>query len=579
MAEKRNTGAASSLGLLILSIGIVGALNFIFTFLNVGRWDVTDNRLWSLSDGSRDLVADLDDRMEIRAYFTENLPPPFNATEQYVRDILSEYEAASGGNVVVRFISPEEDEDREAAEADGIQAVPHQKIENDAVSVVEGYRGLAIEYLGETKTIPVIQDQSGLEYTITMAIKEMVGDRRPIGVVTGHDGPSLEEGLSGLRDSLPTYELRGVSASEEIDRELAALLVVAPATPFSEVELQRINQFVMHGGSLGVFGGSTKLNIEGPDPSTEAIDSGINQLLTTYGATVQSDVVLDWQCSRAPMRGPMGLQVAVPYPAVPIATFTDEQMEHPALFRIPTAVLPFTSSLTLTSAPEGVNVDVLARSSDNSWRDTGGSVSLRPRHPREWRMTGDAGPFPLMVGIEGSLPSAFAASTSGEAPAVEAPAQSEDEVRVLVAGTAAFMRDEFLPQGQQGPRQLSGGLAFALNAIDWLAAESDLIAIRAKNIEDPALEIPAAVTQAQDAAFEAEEQAREAAEGGDLNAAQESVDERDEALEERKAALEAWDSKKSAYRWLNTLGIPFIFALFGVIRWRQRNAKRRNLKL
>lgn len=580
MSKQRSSAAASSLGFLALAVGIVVVLNFLLTFLNVGRIDVTQNRLWSLSDGSRDLVANLDDRMEITAYFTENLPPPFNSTKQYVRDLLNEYEAASGGKLRVRFIDPEDDEEREQAQEDGIQPVAHQVIENDAVSVREGYRGLVIKYLGEKKTIPVIQDPTGLEYQITMAIKELVGDRRPIGVVTGHEGPTLEEGLTGLRDSLPTYEMRGVNVSEEIDRELAALLIIAPETSFSETELRHIDQFVMRGGSLGVFGGGTKLNIQGPEPSVEAIDTGLNTLLGPYGVNIQSDVVLDWQCSRAPMRGPMGLQVAVPYPPVPVVTFTDEQMEHPALFRIPTAVLPFPSSLTLTAAPEGVSVEVLARSSENSWRDTSPSVTLRPRHPREWQMTGDTGPFPLMVAIEGKVPSAFPsnASTSDGAP-IEAPAQATDDVRILVAGTASFMRDEFLPPGQEGPRQLSGGLALALNAIDWLAAESDLIAIRAKNIEDPALEVPAAVQEAERAALEAEGEAVEAAEQGDVATAQEAVEEREAALEERKRALAAWETKKAAYRWLNTLGIPLAFALFGFLRWRRRNAKRKSLTI
>ena len=182
--QKRPNLAASSVSILVLVAGALIALNVIAGYTNVGRIDLTANRLWSLSDGSRDLVSDLGDRMEITAYFTENLPPPFNSTEQYVRDILDEYSAASGGKVVVRFVNPDEDEEREAAEADGIQRVAHQKIENDAVSVVEGYRGLVIRYLGETKTIPVIQDPTGLEYTITMAIKELVGEKTTVGILS-----------------------------------------------------------------------------------------------------------------------------------------------------------------------------------------------------------------------------------------------------------------------------------------------------------------------------------------------------------------------------------------------------------
>src|SRR6185436_2152796 len=101
--------------------------------------------------------------MTVTAYFTADLPPPFNATERYVRDILDEYTAASKGKVHVKFVNPDNDETRAAADADGVQKVAHQKIENDAVQVVEGYRGIVFKYLGERKAIPVVQGTDGLE--------------------------------------------------------------------------------------------------------------------------------------------------------------------------------------------------------------------------------------------------------------------------------------------------------------------------------------------------------------------------------------------------------------------------------
>ena len=112
---------------------------------------------------------------------------------------------------------------------------------------------------------------------------------------------------------------------------------------------------------------------------------------------------------------------------------------------------------------------------------------------------------------------------------------------------------------------MNAALALALNAIDWLAADSDLIAIRAKTVEEPALDIPDSVLVAEDTVLAA-------AEEGDEAGVQ-------EALQKRKAAIESWEGKKRAYRWLNTLGIPFLVALFGLLRWRQRSNKKKTLKL
>ena len=182
-------------------------------------------------------------------------------------------------------------------------------------------------------------------------------------------------------------------------------------------------------------------------------------------------------------------------------------------------------------------------------------------------MTGDAGPFDLMVAVEGKLPSAFAAPVTEEGPSgVQAPPVAEHDVRVLVSGTSTFLEDSFMPpRPPQGDVQMNAALALALNAVDWLAADSDLIAIRAKTIEEPALDIPDSVLAAEDTALTAAEQGDEAGV--------------ESALEERKAAIESWDAKKRAYRWLNTLGIPFLVALFGLFRWRQRANKKKTLKL
>lgn len=575
MADRKTKAGAESIGFLAILFGICIAVNVVGWFGIAGRLDLTEKRLFSLSQGTERLVQNLDDNMEIVAYFSSDLPPPFNATEVDVRNMLKEYEAASNGRIHVRFVNPDDDDSKEEAERDGVQKVAHQKIENDSASVVEGYRGIVFRYLGENKVIPVVEDTSGLEYRITTLIKEMVGERRPIGVLSGHEGPSPTKGLTGLREALTTYEIREVSATEEIPRDLRALLVVEPQTGLTDTELRRINQYVMNGGSLGIFGGGVKLTLEGMEPSASPANSNVNRLLQSWGLNIRDNIIADQQCGRAPMRTAFGLSVFVPYPPVPIVSFDETQSEHPVLFRIDSAVMPFTSSINVNT---GANLGrqskrtILARSSEIAWPLTGETIGLQPRHPREWAPTQEPRRHVLMVALEGRLPSAYAAaamSTGDDEPEsnITAPDRATKNTRVLVSGTAAFMRDEFLPPPPQGggPRDLNAALALALNAVDWLAQDSDLIAIRAKNIEDPAINVPADVQVA-------EREARDAAQ-------QENAEGVREALEQRKDALEAWDAKKNLYRWGNTVLIPLAFAAFGIVRWQLRRKKKASLKL
>jgi gliding-associated putative ABC transporter substrate-binding component GldG len=570
MSSKVQKRAASeSLIFLLLVGGILILLNVLAAYFPSPRVDLTEKGLFSLAEGSERLAGSLDDRLEVTAYFTENLPPPFNATERHVRDLLSEYAAASNGQIIVRFVNPDDEAKQQAARADGVQPVAHQKIEEDQVAVVEGYRGMVLRYLDQSRTMPVIQDTTGLEYMITSAIKELVGERKPIGIVSGHGGPTLAEGLTTLQSVLKLYDLREVDASQEIDTGLAALLIIGPEQPFGDEELRRIDQYVMRGGSLGIFGGALNVDLAGQTgPSAQPVSSRMDGLLGPWGVRMASKIVADAQCSRAPMRGPMGLQVLVPYPPIPVLQLDEEQLQHPVMFRLASPMLPFVAPLEVGDAPVGAQITVLASSSEDSWTMSGPTtIALQPRNPRDWQMSAEAGPFDLMVAIEGKLPSAYVAPINEEeASAIQAPPVAESEVRVLVVGASSFLEDSFMPpRPQQGDVQMNAALALALNAIDWLAADSDLIAIRAKTIEEPALDIPDSVLAAEDTA---------------LAAAQEGDEEGVEsALQERKAAIESWDGKKRAYRWLNTLGIPFLVALFGLFRWRQRTNKKKTLKV
>jgi ABC-2 type transport system permease protein len=569
MSSKVQKRAASE-SMLFLSVvgGILILLNVLAAYLPSPRVDLTRNRLFSLADGSERVAANLDDRLEVTAYFTENLPPPFNATERQVRDLLSEYSAASNGKIRVRFVNPDDEAKQQAARADGVQPVAHQKIEEDQVAVVEGYRGMVLSYLDQTRTIPVIQDTTGLEYIITSAIKELVGERKPIGIVSGHDGPTLEQGLTSLRSVLKLYDIQEIDATQEIDPNLAALLIIGPQAPFSDDELRRIDQYVIRGGSLGVFGGALAIDLAGQaGPSARPVDTRLDGLLEPWGVKLSSKIVADAQCSRAPMRGPLGLQVLVPYPPIPVLQLDQEQLVHPVMFRLASPMLPFVAPLELGEAPDGVTLTALANSSQDSWTMSGPTISLEPRNPRDWAMSSDAGPFTLMVAIEGKLHSAYSAPINEAEPsAIQTPPVAESDVRVLVSGTSTFLEDSFMPpRTQQDDVQMNAALALALNAIDWLAADSDLIAIRAKTTEEPALDIPDSVLAAEDTALAAAEEGDEAGV--------------ESALSIRKAAIESWDAKKRAYRWLNTLGIPFLVALFGLFRWRRRIDKKKALQL
>ncbi|MFK7987884.1 MAG: GldG family protein [Sandaracinaceae bacterium] len=557
---------AESVVYVLLAVVVLVLANVAGNFIHF-RSDWTEANRYSLSQGSENLVSDLNEDMEIVAYFTPDLPQPYNTIEPYVRNLLEEYEAAAGGRLTVTFIDPDEDEEKEQAQADGVQELQHPGYENDSVTVKVGFRGMVIRYLGNRETIPVIQDTRGLEYEISQAIRRLVREPLPVGIVSGHGSPTTAEGLATLTGELEHYEMREVDLSSDVDPALRALLLVNPTEELTEPELRRINAYVMGGGSLGIFGGTMNVSLEGAAPAATQVSTGINTLLEGWGIQMGSSLVADARCGRVPLRTPIGLQIPVAYPPAPIIMFDETQREHPVLFRLNQAPFFFASPLTTTSRFDELNGIVLGRSGEeSSWLLTGDSIQLQPRDPREWQIGSETGPHSIMLALSGELPSAFPTAGEGEA-AIDAESASTSEVRVLVAGSGAVLRDQFLPSRQRAG-QMTGGLAFALNAVDWLAADSDLIAIRAKNIEDPAIDVPQDVRQAQEDFREAVSSAAETGDETGIEA----------AVEEHDAAMESWESKKSIYRWGIGFGLPIFVILFGLIRFAMRRNQQDRLR-
>ncbi len=94
----------------LLRVGIVLVILVLLNIISVrifGRLDVTKNNVFSLSDASKELVRNLDDKVTVKAYFTEDLPAPYNNNRRAILlDQLNEYKAYARGNLQYEFIDP-----------------------------------------------------------------------------------------------------------------------------------------------------------------------------------------------------------------------------------------------------------------------------------------------------------------------------------------------------------------------------------------------------------------------------------------------------------------------------------------
>lgn len=146
------------------------------------RFDLTGNKVYSLSKVSKQVVSTLQEPLTVNVFFTKNLPAPYNTVERYLSDLLNEYAIHGGRNFNYRFydVTPEDEggneqsvENRKMAQDYGLSPVQIQAIEKDEMKFRKAYMGLAIVHGDMMERIPTITDTSGLEYRITTSIMKL----------------------------------------------------------------------------------------------------------------------------------------------------------------------------------------------------------------------------------------------------------------------------------------------------------------------------------------------------------------------------------------------------------------------
>jgi len=190
------------------------------------RFDLTANRIYSLSDASKQAVSTLSEPLNIKVFFSKNLPAPHNNTERYLRDLLTEYAAQAGRyfNFTFYNVSQETDmgdqanQNREMARDYGISPVQIRVMENDELKFKNAYMGLVILHGDLIEKIPAITSTDGLEYQLTSAIRKL--NNKVSALLRQTDKINITMYMSsGLNDIAP---LIGLDALPQLGDEVAA---------------------------------------------------------------------------------------------------------------------------------------------------------------------------------------------------------------------------------------------------------------------------------------------------------------------------------------------------------------------
>src|SRR4030042_6860805 len=146
------------------------------------RFDLTKNRIYSLSEASKQVVGTLSEPLTIHVFFTKNLPAPHNHTERYLRDLLEAYAVHANRFFNFRFFDVSEEEkgggsketeNRKLADTYGIPPLQIQAVEKDEIKFKKAYMGLVMIHGDIVERIPAIPSTADLEYQLTTSIQKL----------------------------------------------------------------------------------------------------------------------------------------------------------------------------------------------------------------------------------------------------------------------------------------------------------------------------------------------------------------------------------------------------------------------
>ena len=434
-------GAGAAL-LILLALGVAVLANALSIRHNT-RWDLTENRRHSLSPQTINVLKTLKGPVEAIAFFRSDTPGKRRA-----EDLLKQYASYAGGKFTWRM----EDPDR----APGLAR--RYGVETYGTVVLE--RGGK----GEAKSEKILDAE---EEKLTNGLVKVTREgKRVVYVLKGHGeleiGNTDRPGMSAAKEQIEraNYEVKELTLARDpkVPEDAAILLIAGPRTDLLPPEIEALDAYIARGGKVFFMLAPFQAD-------------GLKKYLARYGFDVGDDLVVELN--------PIGRLFGVG-PEVPVVSQYDAHPITRELGGVMT-LFPLTRSIEpVKTAPKGIIVQTLARTSPQSWGETDRAALQR----------GEAKPDPqdrkgpLAVAAVATIDPAAApgkeAAGAGKGEGTgkgEASSSAEEKkplkARLVVLGTASLASNQFL--GAQGNRD------FFLNVVSWLAEEEELLSIRPKD--------------------------------------------------------------------------------------------------
>jgi gliding-associated putative ABC transporter substrate-binding component GldG len=534
----------------LISTGIFILINLIFVDLPIGRYDLTEDKIHTVSSSSKHILQNLKAPVTVKLFISppDKMPTEFKSLERDIRDKLEEFRIATKGNFEYKVFHMEaanvtdkkSDEETlvESIQKKGILPFQVQSIEADEVGVKLIYSAISIAYKEKPEEVmPQITPRSisRLEYDMMSKIYKMTLDKEPrVALFAPYQERPVEP---GLRDAMKAYqnmdkiieddyeiipkalELEGYKVSrirltrDDLIPEGTDTLIVIEPSRLNDRQRYEINRFLVNGGSVFIAAQQYDFNysLEAGGLQVVLIDKQpqINPLLNTWGLGLDEDILMDKEHDVITVTGTQsmgGVSMAVSYPVklpIQIRVLPEQMNKDVSITSNLSSVLYLWGNAIKIDKDrlkkQDLSYQLLFSSSNNSWKKVFASQKgMQVLNDRDFIMPApeERQGFPLAVLVEGCFADAYSGKAVPTWPVEEGEGvegqESYEAPQAQEHATITSSRGSLILVGcsimfnKQAIGQ-AGHFNFLLNSVDSITLGEDLIKIRSKGPRDRAL--------------------------------------------------------------------------------------------
>lgn len=475
----------------------------ILVYHIVVRWDMTNDKRYSLSQPTKNLLSSLDQPLEIVILLDGELNAGFTRLKKATTEMVEELGMYAGNGYRILDIKEQESNIREQLPP----IVIHERTHKGQTAQTTVYPYALAKYGNRTQVVHLLKNQRGLsgednlnnsienlEYAFTEAIRHLTQTKvEKIAFLEGH-GELEEKYVYDLTQALAQYYQidRGVLGTEAgVLDEYKAVIIADPQQPFSESDKYILDQYVMQGGRIlwvvnGVRFSEDYLSSQGATPII-ALELNINDLLFRYGVRINHALVQDLQCLPVPVDVSIDSSEPnwqpMPWTYAPLLLTSQASSITRNVAQVSATMA---SAIDLVGGEDGLRKEVLLATS------TASKLTATPaRVDLNWGVDNETSFqyafIPVAVCIEGSFPSLYAYQLPPEEITTQNPLlkQSKATKQIVVAAGSAirneWQKDTPLPLGYDRYTQRQfGNRDFMVNAVLYLTDDQGWMQLRQK---------------------------------------------------------------------------------------------------